>query len=540
MATLLPNGKQSFENSAGAPLVGGRLYTYDAGTNTPRATYQDAAGTVPNTNPVILDARGEATIFWSGAYKVVLRDAADVTLWTVDNVVDGSQLPNSLDAALRADLAASNSSTKGAGMSGFSRSIVYPENTVGQIIRDTARRSLFEFMSVAQKADVRAGTLLVDCTAAVQAAFDSGEPLDGVAGSIRLDGAILTNVVPNFIGRGVATKFYVYASSGNALELLNNAPGSFDDGMILRDFQVIGTGTGSATGVRIEGAVWVNSEISNVHVKTMGGAGFDFDDCLTLTGRNIKAQGNGGVGIFVRQSNGIVLINPSAESNNSHGIYILEDGAPLGENTGFTLVAPHCEANEGHAVYIRQRQYGTILSGWLQVKGTSGSTRGAIYVENSNYIEALGPLLTTGGDITNLAGVYADGALLSDFLVHCGGFAANRDIVANTGSGRNRFSGTGGGSQGALARTDTSSTGNTYVHWAGVGGNYGPVQEAAYHTFTVAGNEKVALDANGLRLLNHTNSTSATAGGATALPATPQGYVTVNINGVARKIPYYQ
>lgn len=103
MATLLPEGKQSFTDSQGAPLVGGKLYTYDAGTSTPRPTYADAAGAVPNTNPVILDARGEATIFWSGVYKVVLKNAADATIWTVDPV-------GSTDAAtaLRADLANPN------------------------------------------------------------------------------------------------------------------------------------------------------------------------------------------------------------------------------------------------------------------------------------------------------------------------------------------------------------------------------------------------------------------------------------------------
>ena len=107
MATLLPEGKQSFTNSAGAPLVGGKVYTYDAGTSTPRPTYQDAAATVPNTNPVVLDARGEAVIFWSGSYKVVLKDASDVTIWTIDNITDTSSIATSLDAALRADLASS-------------------------------------------------------------------------------------------------------------------------------------------------------------------------------------------------------------------------------------------------------------------------------------------------------------------------------------------------------------------------------------------------------------------------------------------------
>lgn len=84
MAVLLPNGKQSFTTNAGAPLVGGKLYTYDAGTNNPRTTYADAAGTAPNANPVVLDARGEATVFWSGTYKVVLKDAAGSTIWTND------------------------------------------------------------------------------------------------------------------------------------------------------------------------------------------------------------------------------------------------------------------------------------------------------------------------------------------------------------------------------------------------------------------------------------------------------------------------
>lgn len=86
MATVLPQGKQYFENSAGQPLAGGRLYTFLAGTSTPKATYADQAATVPNANPITLDARGEALVYWSGAYKVELRDAANSLLWTVDNI----------------------------------------------------------------------------------------------------------------------------------------------------------------------------------------------------------------------------------------------------------------------------------------------------------------------------------------------------------------------------------------------------------------------------------------------------------------------
>lgn len=85
MAIVMPNGKNSYETSTGSPLSGGKVYTYAAGTTTPKTTWSDAGETSANTNPIILDARGEATIFWNGNYKVVLKDASDVTIWTIDN-----------------------------------------------------------------------------------------------------------------------------------------------------------------------------------------------------------------------------------------------------------------------------------------------------------------------------------------------------------------------------------------------------------------------------------------------------------------------
>jgi hypothetical protein len=71
----------------GFPLAGGRLYTYVPGTSTPTPVYHDAPLTVPHTNPVILDAAGEALIYYGSALKVVLTDAQDVALWTVDPVL---------------------------------------------------------------------------------------------------------------------------------------------------------------------------------------------------------------------------------------------------------------------------------------------------------------------------------------------------------------------------------------------------------------------------------------------------------------------
>ena len=89
MATtsLSPTPKLQFFDLNGAPLLGGLLYTYDAGTTTPLATYTDSTGLIANTNPIVLDSRGEANVWLSGAiYKFALYTSAGVLIWTVDNI----------------------------------------------------------------------------------------------------------------------------------------------------------------------------------------------------------------------------------------------------------------------------------------------------------------------------------------------------------------------------------------------------------------------------------------------------------------------
>lgn len=104
MATVLPQGSNQFFDNAGNPLAGGTLRADAAGTNTLKAIFADAAGTVPLANPLTLDSAGRATIFWDGAYKVTLRDSANNLIWTVDNIQgDGT--------ALRTDLAANSGSS---------------------------------------------------------------------------------------------------------------------------------------------------------------------------------------------------------------------------------------------------------------------------------------------------------------------------------------------------------------------------------------------------------------------------------------------
>lgn len=78
---------RSWDN-LGFPLVGGKLFTYAAGTTTPQATYVDSTQTTPNTNPVILNFRGEAFVWLNPlqSYKFVLQDAFGNLIWTEDNI----------------------------------------------------------------------------------------------------------------------------------------------------------------------------------------------------------------------------------------------------------------------------------------------------------------------------------------------------------------------------------------------------------------------------------------------------------------------
>lgn len=128
-ASLSPVLVQRFFDENGAPLAGGLLYSYVAGTTTLQATYTDATQSTPNTNPVVLDADGYADV-WLGfdtAYRFELHDASNTLIWTVDNVVDYYTLQSQLLALL----SSTADPGEGAGLIGFNPALAYDSGTVG-------------------------------------------------------------------------------------------------------------------------------------------------------------------------------------------------------------------------------------------------------------------------------------------------------------------------------------------------------------------------------------------------------------------------
>jgi hypothetical protein len=143
--------KLQFFDLNGAPLSGGLLYTYEAGSTTPLATYTDSTGVSANTNPIVLDSRGEANVWLEGAiYKFALYTSVGVLIWTVDNIGAFATL---------AQLAAS----------GGSNLIGYLPAGTGAVAT-TVQTKLRESVSVMDFGAVGDG--VADDTTAIQAAID--------------------------------------------------------------------------------------------------------------------------------------------------------------------------------------------------------------------------------------------------------------------------------------------------------------------------------------------------------------------------------
>lgn len=189
MAILTPTPKFSATTAAGTPLVGGKLYSYEAGTSTPLSTYTNSYATTANTNPVILDARGEANVWLldTAVYKLALYDADDNLIWTVDNVNGDTGL----------------SGANGSALVGF---IQAGTGAIATNVQTKLRQqvSVFDFMTSAQIADVQAGTCLQDVTAAVQAAIDAKlGPVFFPKGAYRLTSPIIMGPeAPSLYGIG--------------------------------------------------------------------------------------------------------------------------------------------------------------------------------------------------------------------------------------------------------------------------------------------------------------------------------------------------
>lgn len=147
---VVPQPKFAAYDNNGNPCAGCKLFAYTAGTTTKTDTYTSSALSVANTNPVVLDSAGRATIFVdpTKSMKFTLAPASDTdppaaAIWTVDNVVGPFSSVVSVTAANTRGVQISRSSAD-AGLSiassgGSGKTYGIVSTTTGELqIRDDA------------------------------------------------------------------------------------------------------------------------------------------------------------------------------------------------------------------------------------------------------------------------------------------------------------------------------------------------------------------------------------------------------------------
>lgn len=295
-------------------------------------------------------------------------------------------------------------------------------------------------------------------------------------------------------------------TTGVALEF-NNAIGSFDDGFILENFMIVGPATGSAVGFQIEGAVWPNSVFRNLCAKNMGSHGFYFDDCLSANVENCRAQGNGGNGYRVAQSNALRFRGCTAESNGSHGWEFINDGT-AGERVAPSLVQCLSEENAGDAVRINQYNSIMISECYLQIASLSDVDRACIRIDTSSSARIMNNYLTSNVAFPLFSGVKFIGGLFCQVIGNSftGGFINGQDIVEDATSGRNMaFGNSGNGTQGMASFTTVSTTGSVFQSQMGSGSAYGQEWYAGYQRFrNLAGAAQFDVTSDGVKVYSPT------------------------------------
>lgn len=177
--SLLPFAKQIALDNAANPGNGWKFYTYEAGTLTAKATYQDAAMTQANTNPVIANARGEVTMYGSGSYRIILKDASGSTIYDQDNVESPVSIAQSAAGSAVAALAGSS----GAASVGFLQS---GAGAVARTVQARLRESLslLDFGAVGDGVEDDADAI------AAALAIASGRVIDGLGKAYKVNAAL--------------------------------------------------------------------------------------------------------------------------------------------------------------------------------------------------------------------------------------------------------------------------------------------------------------------------------------------------------------
>ena len=375
MTSIATPPKLQFFDANGNPLAGGKLYTYAAGTTTPLATYTDYGGGTANANPVILDSRGEASVwFGTSQYKVKLTNADDVEVYTVDNL-------NGPDAATLAALAASSGSSL----------IGYINSGSGAVAR-TVQDRLREKVSVKDFGAVGNGT--ANDTAAIQAAItaaaargNGGATVYFPAGTYRINSGITFTtgiILEGDSEKGTILKYY---GSGSAIASTTPTTRTYYMGVTRMTVE----NTGGAGLIGLDLSAVNRSEFTQLQIKdfpttvkiTSPAVGASYAYALYNRFYNVLAEGNTTKGFHL-----------AGASTNAHTFNSCQFNT---ETTATNAVGWYIENSNGNQVMACHADFGATGSKFAYISASLGAGASDGNVFWGNRIEAFNAGDTTYG-----------------------------------------------------------------------------------------------------------------------------------------------
>jgi len=324
--TLAPilNGWQGF-TANGLPNNGGFIYTYQAGSSTPLATYTTSAGYAPNANPIQLGTDGrppqEIWLLVGNAYKFVVTDSLLNVIATYDNITPNLNANNNLNDVLSA---ATSRTNLGAAASGANTDITSLDGLTSAI-PDLAMGSKIQPFTGFVSSNILTGTLLATT-------LDYRNTTLTIGTVTTQANSTLTINVPATSNLGSATAngyqriiFLVAYNAGAPVLCVANSAG----GLLLDETNVISPTTIGASSNSNNVVYSASTVAANSPYRVVGFGYFQF---TTSTGWNgaILTQGAGGMALssMAGIGNGQTCIDVSG-SRTSGTTYYNTTGKPI-------------------------------------------------------------------------------------------------------------------------------------------------------------------------------------------------------------------
>ena len=410
-----------FFTNTGAVLTGGKIYTYAAGTTTPATTYTTGAGTIPWTNPIVLDAAGRVSgsgeIWLTDGinYKFVLKDSTDVLIATYDNITG-------INSNFVNFVAEQEIQTATAGQTVFT--LTTTEYQPGTNTLSVFVDGVNQYGPGAQYAYTETSSTVVTFVSGLHVGasvkFTTTQTLSGGAidsSQVTYDPPFVDSVPTNVelkLAQYVSVKDFGATGNGTTDDTtaIQNALDASDSVFFPEGEYIISATLNVPKGVSIYGAGY-ESVILNGYALAdpdsilylTGGDQFSTIDNLTFKG---KASGSESIGIEV--NNGYYASYTNLRFTNlSYGLLLDEAGSCLIQNCHFTncLFGAQCMGGSAYKFDSCEFQYGTDVGIKLTASPTSTYPTSAIVVGS-------GFTSNVGIDVPRVPGAYGGNSISVD------------------------------------------------------------------------------------------------------------------------------